>query len=205
MSYTLLDIANSALVKIGAKPVQSIQDDTPSGRLIALRLRPVMDTILTMYPFTCSQKRVVIAPKAILEGQKYQYVFDIPSDMLRMISIEGKGGFRVFDFDHVGSELFCGYDPLTILYCRSMYNVEKVDFDLAEAISLYLAYDICERITENQNRRRQLYEEFSLFFAKVKTVDSQKGGPQSYGPINVYGPAYFDHDRPNELIDSRVR
>lgn len=203
MAYTLLDIANSALVKIGAKPVQSLVDDTPSGRLVALRLRPVMDTVLSMHPFSCAMKRAIIPPNAEKNTVVFAYTYSVPTDLLRMIRLEDSEGVIIYDYELIGQEISCDSDPLVITYIRSLYADGKIDYDVAEAMALYLAYDICERIDENSNKRQQLYSEFQQFYSQIKTTDSRKMGPKSYGPINVYGPI-IDQDRPREIIDYRL-
>ena len=133
------------------------------------------------------------------------YTFALPNDLLQLIALETSTGQRIYDYEHIGYSINVSETPLVVLYSRSLYTTGKADFDVSEAIALYLAYDVCERIDENTNRRQQLYQEFMNFFSMVKTTDSRKGGPTSYGPINVYGPSLTDPNRPNEIIDSRVR
>lgn len=206
MSYNLLDIANSALIKVGAKPLQSLDDDTPSGRVVSLRLRPVMDTVVTMYPFTCSRARTTIGPQPLPDvPSRFANTFQLPSDLLKLLTIEDNHGAQIFRYDHSGGKIHADPVSIVIYYSRSLYTLGFADFDAAEAISLYLAYDICERVDENSNRRQQLYQEFLNFYSMVRTSDARKGGPSSYGPLDVFGESLEDPYRPNQIIDSRVR
>lgn len=204
MSYTLLDIANSAIIKVGAKPLQSLNDDTPSGRVVALRLRPVMDTVLSLYPFNCTLRRTVLAPQehAVLPV-KYPFTYETPADMFQLVRLEDKTGDMITDYEHYGQQIQCSHTPLVVIYSRSLYNISSIDYEVAELVSLYLAYDICERIDPNYQRRQQLYQEFQIMFAQVRTSDSRRNGPSSYGPIDVFGPRLNRFDRPNDWIDSR--
>ncbi|MDV7394290.1 hypothetical protein RZS08_23110, partial [Arthrospira platensis SPKY1] len=66
-------------------------------------------------------------------------------------------------------------------------------------------YDVCERIDPNFQRRQQLYQEFQILLSQIKTSDSRRNGPASYGPTDVFGPHLNRHERPTDLMDSRVR
>lgn len=206
MAYTLTDIANSALIKIGEKPLQSLDDDTPQGRVVSLRLRSVMDTVLTMHPFTCAMRRVNLVPSSGINAlPTYEFVFRIPNDTLRTLSILDRNGDQIYDFAREGESILCNYPSITLIYTRSLYGAGFVAFDVAELISLYLSYDICERLDPNPQRRQQLYSEFHTMLAMIKAADARSRGPRSYGPINVFGPSMESLDRPNEIVDARVR
>lgn len=203
MAYTQLDIVNSALIKVGEKPIHSLDDDSNQARLAKLRFAVVADLVTTLHPFSCAKSRRKLNPEVDEPPFGFRYQFPLPDELLRLLAVVGPAGDTLYDFVVEGHKVLANVDRIGISFVRSLVNELRFDHDVGELVSLYLAYDICERIDGgNPQKQGQLFEAFNRFLAHVRTVDARRNGPRSYGPNNTFDIESL-YDRPIGLEDYR--
>jgi hypothetical protein len=205
MPYTLVDIANSALLKIGDKPVHSLEDNSPQAAAVRLRLPLVSDIVLSSYPFVCARRwKPLIGDPEEPAIPKHNSVYHLPADCLRVLGVYGVNGLQQYSYQQAGNHIYTSKPAHYVYYVKRFEDGDRLDYEVAELISLYLAADICERFNSDTQKKRLILQEYSLLLSHVRTADSRKSGPSSYGPMDIFDQPAFDLDRPFNVTDTRL-
>jgi hypothetical protein len=87
MSVTV-SICNSALIKLGASPIQNLLEDSKEARLCNLQFEKIRNSVLRSSPWSFAMRRAELTPVtgATLEFGS-QNVFQLPSDCLRVVKM----------------------------------------------------------------------------------------------------------------------
>jgi len=203
MAYTTVQICNSALTKIGERAINSLDDDLVQARACKLRYANVFDTVLSLYPFTCTLKRQNLTYDAGYTKQwEYDYQYSLPADCLHIWEVVDSDGDRLYEFSKEGDKILSNLSSIGILYTRRITDTGVIDHDVAELLSYYLAADLSERLNPDVNRTNLLKQEFERFFARVRTADARRQAPRYYGTTDPFNKDTDDH--PMNWLDARL-
>ena len=91
MNVTINDvlICSTALLELGSRPINSFDEDNEGARLCANMYGSVRDEMLRQHPWNFAKKRVTIAPLTTPPAFGYAHAYQLPSDFIRMIEING--------------------------------------------------------------------------------------------------------------------
>jgi hypothetical protein len=192
MAYQTLDICNAALVRIGEKPINSLDDDSPAARIVKLRYRAVFDFVLTLHPFSSALHRIKLLPDALYEKVlHYSYRYAVPNDCLRFLEVYDKNGEHLHDFELEGNSILTNAtDFIALRYVRRVTDENLIDFGLGQLIALNLAWDIAQRLnpdSDRHSRQRGIYEEFQQQLRQLRRDESLKRPPNYYGIGDPFG------------------
>ena len=81
--FTKIDLCSMALLKIGEKPIQSLQEDSAAAQLAQTLFDPAVETLLAMFPWRFATQSIVLNRNS--DGD-----FIIPSNVLRVLKCEGQ-------------------------------------------------------------------------------------------------------------------
>ena len=171
MAESKVEIANGALIKIGAKQIQGFTDDTVEGRTVNLRYEPCRRAVLRMHPWNCALKRVKLSPLSTTPAFGYDQQFELPGDWLRIIQVNWQ---LDHDYRIENNRIHIDQEEVDLLYLYDLEDTAKMDALLSEAISAYLAYDIAYKITQRSEVRAEMFEIFRATMSRAATVDSQE-------------------------------
>jgi len=172
MAWSEVDIANSALINLGAEPIMSFDDDSKEARAVKNRYARVRDTVLRMHPWNRCIKRVVTAPLANdTPAFGFTYKHEIPSDCLRILDIDPEldQEYRI-----EGRQIFSDSDSHELKYVARIEDVAQYDDLLCEAIAMYLAWSIAYFITQSNSVKQQMWADLGAILTKAKSVDAQE-------------------------------
>jgi hypothetical protein len=166
------DIANSALAKLGADRIVSLNDDTREARLLKEQFGKVRDDLLRSHPWNFAIERTSLAALTSEPEFGFTYEFQLPSDCLRVLEIE--------DFDSEwqkeGNKLRADTTPLNIKYVKRTVEVGKWDANFCEVLAAKLAADIAFAVTQNASLKKQLNDEYMQKLREARSFDGQEGG-----------------------------
>jgi hypothetical protein len=165
-----VEIANSALAKIGAATILSLDDDTKEARLCKIRLTPIRRIVLRMHPWNCAIGRVLLAPLVETPAFGLTKVFQQPSDCLRIIDITPLDVFYRIE----GRKILCNESSLELRYLKDETDWTKFDELLGEAIACYLAWDIGFPLTQSNTVVERVWKQFETIKRQAKSVDAQE-------------------------------
>ncbi len=171
MATDSVEVANSALAKIGEATILSLDDDTKAARLCKVRIDPVRRIVLRMHPWNCAiGDPVLLAPLAETPAFGFTKVFQQPSDCLRIISITPDDVF----YRIMGRKIYCDESSLELRYLKNETNWQQLDELLSEAIACYLAWDIGYPLTQSNTVVERCWKQFETIKRQAKSIDAQE-------------------------------
>lgn len=171
MATDAVEIANSALAKIGAATILSLDDDTKEARLCKIRLDSIRRIVLRMHPWNCAiADPVLLAPLVETPAFGFTKVFQLPSDCLRVVSITPEDVlYRIR-----GRKIYCDESSLELLYIKNLTEWTQMDELLSEAIACYLGWDIGFPLTQSNTVVERVWKQFETVKRQAKSVDAQE-------------------------------
>lgn len=90
---TAVSICSNALLMLGDKPINSLEEASDRARLAANLWPDLRDFVLRSHPWNCAIKRVTLNPAATAPDFDFSYAFTLPGDWLRTLQV-GRTGER---------------------------------------------------------------------------------------------------------------
>jgi hypothetical protein len=171
MAESIVEICNSALVKIGAKTILSLTDDSKEANICSVRYNPVRRMVLRSHPWNSAIKRVVISPLTTTPVFGTTNQFELPADCLRVLEVNYSDDcyYRI-----EGRTIQVSADEINLKYVYDLKDTGQMDSLLSEAIGTYLAFDISYAITEDSAVQNAMAGLWSSIVRTAKTVDGQE-------------------------------
>lgn len=180
-----IEICNSALVKCGAAPIMSFADGTPNADICQIRYDSVRRAVLRSHPWNSAMKRAALPALSSTPAFGNALQYQLPSDCLRVIMVNGCFYYQKDDWWKVESRLILtsnvfvpSSDALDVKYITDLTDVSVMNEQLAETIAAALAWDISFRVTQSFQLRQLLSQEFRIQRSRATLVDSQEGSVQ---------------------------
>jgi hypothetical protein len=169
MALTIIEICNSALMKLGASSILSLDDDTTEARACKLRYDACRRITLRTHPWNFAVGRVITAPDSATPAFGYTYGHTLPSDCLRVLEIDSRILYRL-----EGRKILTDSDAVELKYIKDVTIPTTMDELFSEALACYLAWDICYKITQKTGLRQELWAAYKDALRAAKTTDAQE-------------------------------
>lgn len=165
---TKIDICNQALSLIGADSITSFDDKTS----IAKRMKGMYDTsrkaLLRLHPFNFATKRIKLSPLTQKPDFGYEYQYQLPNDLIRLISASTE------DYVLEADKLLTNSEKLELIYVFDNTNEETFDSLFIECLILYLASKAAKPITGSQGAGESFYIQCQDLIKQLKAVQAQE-------------------------------
>jgi hypothetical protein len=144
-----------ALLKLGEKPIQSLQENTASAQLAQTLFTPITETLLSMFPWKFATKSLVLNRNS--DGD-----FIVPTGVLRILTCEGQ--------IH-GNKIITSGDILEI---SAIVKTEPEDFPgyFASLVATKLAVEFCIPLLGDTSVFRMMTALYESEYQSAKFVDS---------------------------------
>lgn len=174
---TQLEIANSALIKLGAEEVSSLSDNVKRAKLINEQYDKIKKRFLRSHPWKFAIKREKLTDNGNTPVYGYAHEYDLPTGFLRLLQIEN--GESV-DFTFENGKILSDSDEINARY---IYDAPESNFDdnAAECLAFEIAIDICYALVQSLNFKQQLRQEYEQFKREARSYNGQQGKPQDLG------------------------
>ena len=173
MALTDVALANRALMKLGAAPIQGFHDATAEADLAAAFYGPVRDGLLSAYPWSFATLQVSLNRLVDQPIADYADAFQIPDGTLRVLSAGAGGRSQGLDYRITGRRLLTNA-PSVI--ARVIHRAQEGDippfFD--QALIARLAADLCIPLTESTSRADLLNRLAEDAFKRARLIDAQQ-------------------------------
>lgn len=159
-----VSICNAALLKLGAEPILTLNDNNNRARVLNQRYTAVRDAELYRRRWRFSIQRASLPALATAPISDYPYAYQLPDNFLRLI--EG-GDIRsisdLSDFQGGCSELYSVEGtsiltfltpPLNIRFIARITDAALFHAAFDESFASRLAYECCEKITQSDSKRQ---------------------------------------------------
>ncbi|WP_180108630.1 hypothetical protein [Acinetobacter sp. YH12147] len=165
---TKIDICNQALSLIGSDSITSFDDKTS----IAKRMKGMYDTsrkaLLRLHPFNFATKRIKLSPLTQKPDFGYEYQYQLPNDLIRIISASTE------DYVLEADKLLTNSEKLELIYVFDNTNEETFDSLFTECLILYLAAKAAKPITGSQGAGESFYIQCQELIKQLKAVQAQE-------------------------------
>lgn len=169
-----VEIANDALVEIGAEEIQSLDEATEAARQVKRVYERVRDQVLAEHPWNCALARVSLPADATAPTWGFSRSFQLPSDpyCLRVWSLSNTAAkFKVEGRKLLSDEAA----PLSILYIRRVTDPEQLSPWCARAISARLAARLAFRVSNSTSKASEVKEWAQAELRAARSIDAQEG------------------------------
>lgn len=165
-----VDIANSALTKLGEDRIMSLTDNVKAAREINAVFELRRDKLLRTYGWSFAMKRASLPALDEAPAWGYAYAYQKPSDCLRFVQVNDyfcipslsdyKAGVDTEPYRIEGQTIATNFSaPLKVRYIRRVTNSGEFDACFIEAFAADLAFECCEAITQSNTKKESLRED----------------------------------------------
>lgn len=162
-----VDIANSALTKLGESRIMSLTDNVKAAREINAIFTIRRDALLRAYNWNFAMTRASLPALVDAPAWGYSYAYQLPSDCLRMVQVNdywiipGYGDYLAGPDDEPfrienGKIVTDFGSPLSVRYLKRITNSGEFDSTFIEVFAYDLAYECCESITQSNTKKAAL-------------------------------------------------
>jgi hypothetical protein len=173
MAINEVSISSDALIKIGANPISSFEEGTAEAIAVSNIYHNVKRNMLASHPWNFATTKQELPRLDKLPTSDYAYAYQLPNDLIRIISAgSGQKSFGM-EYKVIGSELECDYEEVIIKYIR---NVEEPNFPeyFKNALTFNLASELTIPLTESTNRAGYFKGLSEQALRKAKLIDAQE-------------------------------
>lgn len=174
MAVSEVAICNSALAKLGADRIVSLNDSSKQAQLCKEQYYKVRDELLRghLWNFATVRKELTPLPTAPVWG--YQNAFQLPTDCIRLVAIEEPDDA----WSKEGTQVLYDGDTLNITYISDDIPVSNFDATFSEALATRLAYDISYSIVQSVTLKQELDRQFNIKIREARSFDAQESKGQ---------------------------
>lgn len=174
---TQVSIANSALTKIGAELIVSLDDPVKTARYLKVLYHPSREKVSRMHAWKCLTRRDSIAADSTVPKFGYARQFTLPSDCLKVLPLASLEGLSFSEYSIEGRKLLTNLAaPLRLIYIASVESANDYDSLFSEALSTYLAWELSFSIVQEPALRRNLERQFHQIMRHARHHDALEGG-----------------------------
>lgn len=171
MSISQISIANSALVKVGAERISSIDEDNKRAKIIKSIWDESRDAALRAHPWHFAKKRVVLFPVSTPPAWGYTYQFDEPNDCLKVLGVDPD----TIDFILENSRILANCSTLNVQYTYRHTDWSKWDSMFAEAFSWQIASTIAYALSQSATLSQLCDKKFDAVLAEARSANGSEG------------------------------
>ena len=176
---TQVSIASNALLLLGAKTINSLDEGTDRATLSANLYDSLRDDMLRRHPWNCAVKRVLLAPDTDVPAFDYGAQFTLPADWLKTLSV-GPDGYEV-DYKHESGKILANGTSLALRYIFRNEVEATWDAMLVRAMELKMAAEMAYPITASASMADMMHNKLLQHMKAARAVDGQDDPPQTFG------------------------
>ena len=181
-----LEIANQALLSVGADAIDDFGDGSTEAKLMAARYEQVKADLLAMYPWNCATRREDLTEDSDTPISGYSHQFLVPDDMLRLLKVwtgdilptRDMDGERPYSLE--GNKLLIDAEAVSIVYIKKIPE-DELSTHVQTALIARLAFEVSFGLnasTTSQGMFGQIYE---AKLQEARTIDNMGKPPTVLG------------------------
>lgn len=170
MAVTEVTICNSALIKIGAERILSLDDNTARAKILKEIYPIVRDDMIASHPWNFATDRVVLAALVTAPLYEWDYQFQLPSNCLRVYGTDiDPEPWKVED-----GKLLCNFSEVTIKFIKQVTDTSKFSSYFVEAFACRLAAEIAYAITQSTTLKDSAEAKYERQLRVARSFDAQE-------------------------------
>ena len=184
MAMSSVELCAAALVKIGARPFATFEDETAEAAC-ARRLYPITrDLLLGLHPWSFTLAQTTLAAEAEEPVADFACAFALPADHLRTVSVGTGGRSRGTAYRQQGGFILCDAPEIVLHYQRRVPEAELPPF-FVWLLTVRLAAEFCMPLTESSGRAMDLHRLAEAELRSARLIDSQQATPRAFDDFTL--------------------
>jgi hypothetical protein len=175
-----IDICNSALIKLGAEPINSLDDDLKEARLCRIQYPKIRDSVLRSAPWNFAVKRALLTPvvETLEFGEADDNIFLLPNNCVRVWKLNDGDPQQKYKIE--GNKIICALPELQLFYVANDVPVSYYDANFKEAVACMLAADLCYSLTQSAALKQGLEGSGEFWINQARSHNSQESTPDDF-------------------------
>ena len=175
-----VDLANEALLLLGANTITSFTDNDSNAVLVNRFYESERDALLRSHRWSCAITTANLASLADTPIIDWEFKFTLPTDpyCLRVLDVRTVTGDIKLEFEVQGRELHTEETAVDITYIKRLDDATQFDALLYQALVFRLAWKLSYPITRSNPVMQQMASMYDAVVRDARTIDSQEGTPE---------------------------
>lgn len=174
MTTTKVSICNEALSMIGAKAIQSFDDNTDNARRCASIYDSTRRALLRMHPWSFAKKRAQLAPVSTHPAFGYGNAFPLPKDFIRVYD----SGQQNYEME--GRHILANTNLINLVYVADQDNEQTWDSLFSECMALYLITKLAKPISGSQAEADSADQKLRNMLKQARAINGQERPAQDF-------------------------
>jgi len=176
-----VDLANEALLMLGANSITSFTDNDSNAVLANRFFEGERDAVLRSHRWNCSIVTTNLAALTTTPIINWLYKFTLPTDpyCLRVLDVRTVTGDIKLDHEIQGRELLTEESTVDITYIQRLEDTTLFDALLYQALVFRMAWKMAFPITRSHTVMSQMGTMYEAVVREARTIDSQEGTPET--------------------------
>lgn len=183
MPTSNVDIANSALIKLGAPQIVALTDSNKSARTMNAIFHQRRKTLIAGHPWNFSTFRKELAKTVNTPAFEYTAEFVLSSDILRIFDTDLPDiePWEVEFNSNNQKVVVCNSSTLKVKYAKDVTDPSKFPFYFVEAFAFDLAAQTCYAITQSRSFATDMYAAAKRELAEARSMNAQEATGDEFG------------------------
>ena len=184
MALNDIGLCSRALVRLGAAPITSFNDETAESEIANVLYAPIRDAMISSYPWTFATGQLALTKLSETPVADYQNAFQLPLDYLRAISAGVGSSGRGLNYRISRGQLHTNVEEVILTY---IYRPEEESFPpfFDMALIARLTAEFCIPVTESTSRSNVFYKIAKEEFTRTRQIDAQQDSPNAIENFNL--------------------
>ena len=176
MALSDIALCSRALIKIGAAPITSFDDENAESEIAGALYSQVRDALLSAYAWSFASGQVALDQLVVSPIADYDYAYQLPNDFLRALSAGSGARGRGLNYRIAGGALHTNAPDVVLTYIfRPDESSFPPYFDAALIAKLSAEFTI--PVTESTSRSETMMRMAEREFERARQIDAQQDTP----------------------------
>lgn len=181
MATSKVQICNSALIKIGAARINSLEDENKAAKICKEQYDKLRKKLLRAHPWNFAIRRISLGQSAITPEFDFAYQYPLPKDVLRVLDTNLlEDEVWAIEYDQTDDRvLVTDSAAVKIKYLKDIEDVSVFAPDFEEALAFLIASDLAYSMTNSRTLATTMYQAYKAEVAEARSFDAQEGSRDS--------------------------
>ncbi len=172
MATSSVEIANSALIKIGAERIVAMSDSNARALIMNEQYDKQRRRLLIAHPWNFAIQRLELAENAVVPINGWDHAYDLTTSVLRVLEVNDDSSV---EWVVEGRQVLTNESECLIKYIKDITDTTQFSKYFEEVLALLMAADACVSLKGNATHAANLFAAYKQALSEARTMDAQEG------------------------------